>query len=105
MQALPSSHGLVLFVETQPVAGSQVSVVQGLLSSHVTADPAWQDPPPQVSPVVQAFPSLHVVPFALAGFEQTPVAVLQVPALWHWSRAVHDTGLVPTHTPALQLSV
>jgi hypothetical protein len=37
--------------------------------------------------VVQALPSLHVVPFAFGGFEQTPVPVLQVPTSWHWSLA------------------
>jgi hypothetical protein len=41
--------------------------------------PPVQEPPWQVSPVVQALPSLHGVPFALFGFEQTPPA--QVPAL------------------------
>jgi len=37
--------------------------------------PAWQ-----VSLCVQAFPSLHAVPFGFAGFEQVPVLGLQVPA-------------------------
>ena len=36
-----------------------------------------------VSLCVQAFPSLHTVPFAFTGLEQTPVAGLQVPASWH----------------------
>src|SRR5207247_1165350 len=34
-----------------------------------------------------------------------PVAGLQVPAVWHWSEAVHTTGFVPTHAPAWQVSV
>ena len=34
VQTLPSSHGLVLFVCSQPLAGLQVSVVQALLSLH-----------------------------------------------------------------------
>ena len=54
MQALLSSQGLVLFVKTQPVAGLHESVVHTLLSLHRRAAPAWQMPPPQVSPVVQA---------------------------------------------------
>ena len=49
-------------------------------------------------------PSAHVVPFALAGFEQVPVEVSHVPASWHWSLAVHVTGLLPTQVPAWQLS-
>jgi hypothetical protein len=40
--------------------------------------PAWQ-----ASAVVQALPSLHVVPFATGGFEQVPFEGLQVPAVWH----------------------
>ena len=40
--------------------------------------PAWQ-----VSVWVQALPSLQLAPFAAAGFEQVPVAGLQVPAVWH----------------------
>jgi hypothetical protein len=42
--------------------------------------PAWQ-----VSVTVQAFPSSQAVPSGLAGLEQGPMAVLQVPASWHWS--------------------
>jgi hypothetical protein len=41
--------------------------------------PAWQ-----LSPVVQAFPSSQV-PLFFTGFEQIPVVVSHVPALWHWS--------------------
>jgi hypothetical protein len=58
-QAFPSSHGFVLFVNTQPAAGSHVSDVQTLLSLHTTALPGWQVPPPHVSPAVQASPSSH----------------------------------------------
>jgi hypothetical protein len=58
-----------------------------------------------VSGAVQALPSLHDVPFAFAGFEQTPVAELHVPASWHWSCAVHVTALPPAHVPDWQVSV
>jgi len=40
--------------------------------------PAWQ-----VSVWVQALPSLQAVPSGFAGFEQMPLAGLQVPATWH----------------------
>jgi hypothetical protein len=40
--------------------------------------PAWQ-----VSVWVQASPSEHELPLAFAGFEQAPVVVSHVPALWH----------------------
>lgn len=39
------------------------------------------------------------------GFEHWPVEGLQVPATWHWSLAVHTTGLLPVHTPFWQVSV
>ena len=66
--------------------------VTGLVPVHV---PAWH-----VSVCVQALPSLHEIPFGALGFEQVPVAGLHVPATWHWSLAVHVTGLVPVHVPA-----
>src|SRR5262245_42140671 len=37
------------------------------------------------------------------GFEQTPPA--EVPAVWHWSSAVHTTGFAPVHVPAWHVSV
>ena len=40
--------------------------------------PVWH-----VSVCVQALASLHAVPSGAAGFEHTPLAGLQVPALWH----------------------
>jgi len=40
--------------------------------------PAWQP-----SVCVQALPSLQAVPSAKVGFEQAPVAGLQLPAKWH----------------------
>src|SRR5438552_18563121 len=41
----------------------------------------------------------------MGGLLQVPVAGSQVPAVWHWSEAVHPTGFVPTQTPAAQISV
>src|SRR2546426_6681222 len=40
----------------------------------------------------------------MGGLLQVPVAGLQVPAVWHWSEAVHTTGFVPTQAPARQVS-
>src|SRR6185369_13912948 len=59
VQVLPSSHGSVLFVWVQPVAGLQPSSVEGLWSLQSGAGPPWHAPPPQTSSVVQALPSLH----------------------------------------------
>jgi hypothetical protein len=44
-----------------PVAGLQKSSVQALESSQLAGDPPAQAPALQVSPVVQALPSLHGV--------------------------------------------
>src|SRR5438093_95127 len=62
-------------------------------------------PDSQVSVWVQALPSLHDVPLAAFGFEQLPVAGSHVPATWHWSLAVHVTGLEPVHAPVWHVSV
>src|SRR5438067_1088751 len=59
VQAFPSSHGLLLLVNTHPVPGSHVSVVQMLLSLQVGAGPPTHTPPEQVSPVVHALLSSH----------------------------------------------
>ena len=48
--------------------------------------------------------SLHMVLSALAGFEQAPVPMSQVPALWHWSSGKHSTGLPLMHAPFWQAS-
>jgi len=42
---------------------------------------------------------------AASGFEHAPVAVLHVPAVWHWSGVGHTTGLLPVQSPAWQVSV
>ena len=50
------------------------------------------------------FPSLQAVPSAFPGLEQTPVAGLHTPAVWHWSLAEQTIGLLPTQVPAWQVS-
>src|SRR5947208_497321 len=64
-----------------------------------------QMPASQASVCVHALPSSQLVPSGLAGLLQAPVAGLQVPAVWHWSEAVHTTRLAPTQAPAWQVSV
>jgi hypothetical protein len=59
VQASSSLHGRPLFVWVQPIAESQVSVVQTLPSLQLAGAPPTQLPPEQVSLVVQALPSLH----------------------------------------------
>jgi hypothetical protein len=62
VQTLPSLQGEMLFVWTQPLAGSHVSSVQTLLSLQLGTDPPTQLPAVQVSLVVQALASLQAVP-------------------------------------------
>jgi hypothetical protein len=58
-----------------------------------------------VSVRVHALPSLHVLPLVGVGVEHSPVAGLQVPAVWHESPALQTTGFEPTHAPLLHKSV
>jgi hypothetical protein len=68
-----------------------VSVVQTLLSLHTTAVAPWHVPPPQVSPVVQAFPSSQ----ALVLFVKThPVAGLQLSDV-HGLLSLQTTAVPP----------
>ena len=106
MQVLPSLH-VVPFAafgfEHTPVAGLHVPATWHWSSAvQVTAVPV-QTPVWQLSAVVQALASLHVVPFGFAGFVQSPLVGSQVPALWHWSDAVHTIG-VPPHVPFVHAS-
>ena len=71
---------------------------------QVTGFVPLQTPASQRSVCVQALPSLHVVPSVAIGFEQTPVVGSQTPATWHWSLAVHVTGLTPVQMPFSQVS-
>src|SRR3989442_1639289 len=64
-----------------------------------------QIPDSQVSVCEQASPSLHDVPFGAMGFEQRPVAGLQIPATWHASLAVQTTGFEPVQIPEWHVSV
>jgi hypothetical protein len=64
-----------------------------------------QVPSLHLSVWVQRLASSHTVVFGAFGFEQVPLAGLQVPARWHTSSAVQVTGLPPVQTPALQASV
>jgi hypothetical protein len=109
VQALPSLQ-VAPFAATgfehAPVAVSQVPATWHWSDAvHVTGFEPVHVPDWQLSVCVQAFPSLHVVPFAATGFEHAPVAVSQVPATWHWSEAVQVTGFEPVHVPDWHVSV
>jgi hypothetical protein len=96
VHALPSLQEFELFACTHPAAELQVSVVQGFPSSQLRGVPAVHAPATQCSPVVQALPSLHDVPFVFAGFEQVPVAGSHEPTSWQESLGEHVTWLPPT---------
>src|SRR5438874_1528747 len=109
VQALPSSQpvpsGLAGLLHT-PDAGLQVPAVWHWSAAvHTTGSAPTQVPAWPASVRVQALPSSQLVPSGLAGLLQAPDAGLQVPAVWHWSAAVHTTGFAPTQAPAWQVSV
>src|SRR3989442_1318617 len=78
VQALPSVHGSVFGVWTQPVAELQESVVHTLPSSQLSAGPPTQTPLAQTSAVVQALPSLQGAMVGVAP-PHTPAPLQVVP--------------------------
>ncbi len=93
VQASPSLHdepSAFAGFEHMPVAGLQVpaswhgSLAVPSSPTRPPRTPLWHCPPG-----VQASPSLHDVPSAIAGYEHWPVIGLQVPASWHASGGGH----------------
>src|SRR5205814_930567 len=109
VQALPSSHGApssLAGLLQMPDAGLQAPTAWHWSAAvHTTGFAPTQMPAAQASVCVQALPSSQGAPSGLAGLLQTPDAGLQTPTAWHWSAAVHTTGLAPTQMPAAQASV
>jgi hypothetical protein len=100
VQAFPSSQAIVLFEFWHPSTGSQESVVQMFPSLQFGAGPPLQTPAPQVSPVVQASPSLHAA--VLLAFTQ-PVAGTQESVV-QILPSLQFGGAPPTQAPPLQVS-
>ena len=100
VQALPSLHGAVLLLATQPVAESQVSVVQRLPSSHSLGPLGLQVPLSQVSPTVHALLSVHV---ALLSACWHP-ALLSQPSSVHGLPSLHACAGPDAHAPPAQVS-
>src|SRR5262245_12207165 len=108
LHTLPSLHDVPFAtgVFRQPATGSQVSVVQGLLSLQLSGVPAVQVPAWHGSSPLHAFSSLQEVPFAttvcwqpatgsqvsvvhgLLSSQLSGVPAVQVPA-WHVSSPLH----------------
>ena len=100
VHALPSLQPLLLFANTQPVAGSHESVVQALPSLQVCVVPDWHALLAQASPIVHTLPSLHAA--LLAEFTQ-PEDALQVSLV----QALPSSQSIPapgTQLPAAQAS-
>jgi hypothetical protein len=99
VQALASSQAFVLLVNTQPVAGLHVSVVQTFPSLQTTPAPAWHVPSPQVSPLVHALPSSQG--FALS-VKTHPADGLQLSVVQALPSS--QTIAMPPHAPPPQTS-
>ena len=96
----PSSQGMALGKALQPIFGSQLSVVQGLLSSQSTAAPGEQLPPSQVSPTEHALLSSQTAPFR--GYAQ-PLSLTQVSSVQGFP-SLHTVALPGTHALSLHTS-
>ena len=101
VHALPSEQGAVLAGATQPLPGSQASVVQGFLSSQKGGAPPLQTPLAHASWPVQALPSSQAPVSATAWqpFAASQLSVVQAFLSSHTSLAP------PTHTLAAQASL
>jgi hypothetical protein len=100
VQASPSLQGALLALWTQPLLASQLSVLQGLLSSHSPAAPGTQAPPLHASPVVQALPSLQV---ASPGRAVQPVLLSQL-SMVQGLLSSHAVALPPPQLPSAHCS-
>ena len=98
VQGFPSSQPFVFGTLTQPLAGSQESLVHGLPSSQLTEKPA-QMLAPHTSPVLQALPSSHGT--ALGALPHSPL--LQKSLVHKFSSS--QTMALPLHIPAAQTSL
>jgi hypothetical protein len=100
LQLIPLVTGAVPHA---PDVLSQVTIWHMGAAGHDFIVPGMHDPPWQVSPVVHAFPSLQVVPFAIGAVPHAPDPVSQV-ATWHAGAAGHDFIVPGMHDPPWQVS-
>jgi len=100
VHASPSLHGAVLFTFRHPSWLSQVSLVQMFESSQLGGAPPTQEPPLQVSLVVQTLPSSHGL--VLLAWTQ-PRTVSQLSVVQRLESSQFGAA-PPTQLPALQVS-
>ncbi len=101
LQPLPSSHGAVLLAKTQPLTGSQLSVVHRLPSLQGIAAPATQLPPTHRSPPVQTLPSEQAAPLLVVTQPLTGSQLSLVQTL----PSSQGTAVPGLHWPAAQRSL
>ncbi len=101
-QALPSSQTAVLFTCKQPLAVSQLSSVQALLSSQLSTEPLVHLPPRQTSGAVQALPSEQGAALLLTCWQ--PLAGSQKSAVQPFLSSQLTCTAPPMHRPAMQWS-
>jgi hypothetical protein len=104
LHTLPSEHGVPFSTGAvaQPNTGSQVSVVHTLASLQLSARPATQKDPRQVSLPLHTLPSGHGVPPGTVTKAQ-PLAGLQ-PSVVQALPSLQTSGVPPLHVPLWQLS-
>lgn len=100
VHALPSSQDSAFATFLQPLVGSQLSVLQALLSSQVVATPGRQMPPLHASPWVHALLSLHSAIFAA---KTQPILRSHLSSL-HGLLSLHTTNLPATQPPSAHTS-
>jgi hypothetical protein len=100
VQASPSLQLPGAGTAVHPELGSQASAVHGLPSLHSKGVPPTQAPAAQVSPCVQALPSLHGAPL---GVLTQPDDGLQA-SLVHGLPSSHATAAPPPQAPPAQNS-
>ena len=104
VHVFPSLHGLLsLFVNTQsPVVVLHESSVHGLSSLQFGPAPGTHEPAEQRSPIVHAFPSLHVL-LSLFAFTHVPVVVLHESSV-HGLLSLQSFCVPGAHAPAEHVS-
>src|SRR5437868_5624770 len=105
VHALPSLHGAVLFVKTQPLAGSQVSLVQTLPSLQASGGPPTHAPPEHVS-ALHTSGAVHALP-SLQGLElvvKTPPLAGGRVSFVQTLPPLQVSGGPPVHWPAEHVS-
>ena len=104
-----SSHGVpadATGFEHRPLNESQLPARwQSSSGTHTVARPFPHRPPAHASSIVQALPSLHLLPSVAGGFEHRPVAGSHTPDVWQSSSGRHtEIDVGSPQTPPVHFS-